>query len=338
MSIPTKEDALTRIVKSISHLSDVEELIKRHTKSEALLLEEISLYLLTLGGKRIRPLITLLTAQACGHSYSDREEPLIQIAAGIELIHMATLLHDDIIDRSPKRRSKEAPWLKFGVNNTLICGDFLLSRAFSLCAKLSPVIIEETHKACVELTEGEVTEVPLYQQPFTLDESLEIARKKTASLFRLSALSGAFCAGASTEAIKRYAEFGEALGISFQILDDILDVTGDESLLGKKPGVDIKEKKPSYINLVITQSSNPELLATQQALLSPIELTEEQIGEHLSAIKKAPEVVAEAQAAARKHAEIARKALNAAGELTVKKSLQFSILESIVDYTLERLR
>jgi octaprenyl-diphosphate synthase len=338
MSIQTKEDALTRIVKSMSHLSDVEELIKRYTKSEAPILEEISLYLLTLGGKRIRPLLTLLTAQACGHTYSEPEEPLIQIAAGIELIHMATLLHDDIIDRSPKRRSKEAPWLKFGVNNTLICGDFLLSRAFSLCAKLSPFIIEETHKACVELTEGEVTEVPLYQQRFTLNESLEIARKKTASLFRLSALSGAFCAGASSEAIKRYAEFGEALGISFQILDDILDVTGDEALLGKKPGVDIKEKKPSYINLVIAQSTDPHLHATQKALLSPDELSEEQIAEYLLAIKNAPEVVIEAQTAARKHAEIARKALHAAGEITTKKSLQFSILENIVDYTLERLR
>ena len=246
------KDRLLRVLGSLSAMRDVEELIKSKLHSDASLLSEIPQYLLALGGKRMRPALTLLTARALG--VTNAPQALVEVAAGIELIHMATLLHDDIIDKSPTRRHKESAFLKYGMENTLLSGDFLLVRAFSLCAHLDRCIIDATEQACIELTEGEILEVPLHRQEHTLDSSLTIARKKTAALFRLAAFSAAHISGAGETCSALFGQFGEKLGIAFQILDDILDVTSDETLLGKKAGLDLIERKPSVVNVLWLQS------------------------------------------------------------------------------------
>jgi len=243
---------LSALLRSMPGMPQVDSLIRSKFTSEVPLLTEIPAYLLDLGGKRIRPLLTLLSAALNGMPIPS--QAVIDVAAGIELIHMATLLHDDIIDRSPLRRHEPSPLVRFGMPSTLLSGDFLLTRAFSLCARLDSFVIDATELACIALTEGEISETPLHQFQHTVASSTEIARKKTASLFRLACETGAHLAGADSKAVMLMAEFGESLGIAFQMLDDLLDVTSSEDLLGKRTGIDIRERKPSIVNVIWLQS------------------------------------------------------------------------------------
>lgn len=252
----TAREKFSLALGTLAGLKEVETLIATKFDSEAPLLQQIPHYLFKLGGKRIRPILSLLVAKAL--KMETPTQPLLDVAAGIELIHMATLLHDDIIDKSPLRRHEQSPYVKFGLGDTLLSGDFLLVRAFSLCARLDSFIIDATEKACIELTEGEILEVPLSKQTHTVETSLTISRKKTASLFRLAAETAAHIATEGhAPVVTPFAEYGENLGIAFQILDDVLDVISTEDLLGKKAGTDIREQKPSAVNVAWLNSGSP---------------------------------------------------------------------------------
>jgi octaprenyl-diphosphate synthase len=146
----------------IPELQNVEQRIRDTFRSDVTLMREVPDYLLRLGGKRIRPALTLLVSKALG--IDPINEDVFNVSAGIELIHMATLLHDDIIDDSPVRRHQQSPYAKFGTPATLLSGDFLLTRAFGLCAKLDDTIITATEQACIELVEGEALETPLHTE------------------------------------------------------------------------------------------------------------------------------------------------------------------------------
>ena len=323
---------LLAAVAQLSGLEQVEALIRSKFSSEAPLLSEISEYLLQLGGKRIRPVLCLLTARALG--MREPNSSVLAVAAGIELIHMATLLHDDIIDRSPMRRFERSPYSKYGTARTLICGDFLLTRAFSLCAHLDTYIIDATEQACIELTEGEILETALSEELHDVESSITIARKKTASLFRLSAESAAHLCGASKAAVSAAAEFGNQLGIAFQALDDILDVTSDESLLGKRCGTDIREQKPSLINVEWLASGDPlakELLCGSEAA------DESQVTQALNKLRGSA-VVERAMVRARAHAESAHSVLNTLQASCSKPdNATFADLSALINYVLERL-
>ena len=272
MQLNAKERFLS-VASRLTGLNEVEKVIQSKLHSDAKQLEEIPRYLLSLGGKRIRPILTLLVYQLFQKPVC---KDLFDVAAGIELIHMATLLHDDIIDRSTLRRHKTSPYIAYGLPGTLLAGDFLLVRAFALCAHLDTFIIDATEKACVELTEGEILETSLQSTPHTIASSLQIAQKKTASLFRLSCETAGFLAGLEKKEIALLAQYGENLGIAFQIVDDILDIVSSEAELGKKPGTDIKEKKPSMVNVLWLESGDEKarqvLTDSTQADLSDAEL------------------------------------------------------------------
>jgi len=333
------KERLNNIASSLSGMKKIEALIQSKFISESKSLSEIPEYLLTLGGKRMRPLLCLMVARALGMSESKSE--LIDVAAGIEMIHMATLLHDDIIDKSPLRRHKESAFLKFGVENTLLAGDFLLTRAFSLCAKLDHYIINATEQACVDLTEGEIEEIPLALRPADLEKYLFIARKKTAALFRLAAQSAAHLACSDNAVTQHMARFGENLGVAFQILDDILDVNSSEKELGKRAGQDIREQKPTIVNIfwlesgselaksLLTQKSPHDEFAIERAL-------KELRSDGVAALSRAREL---AQGFVTK----AREALNQSKDLYLssgtsnKPNSGFSDLEVLLDYTIQRM-
>ena len=261
----------------LNDLNALELHIKASLNSEASILNDIPTYLLGLGGKRIRPLLVFLSAKLLNHKELSLD--LLNIAAGIELIHMATLLHDDIIDKAPLRRNKESAFKKYGESKTLLAGNFLFVKAFGLCAKLDPFIIEQTESACVELTEGEVLE-ELSQ--FQIDQSLTISAKKTASLFCLAALSGVFVATKDKEPAINFSDFGRSMGIAFQISDDILDVISKRDVLGKEPGTDIRERKPSLVNCLWLKSGST---LAKEILVSGTSPTPNLIAESLSEIK-----------------------------------------------------
>jgi len=335
MTGTSASEGLRRALGSLEGLEAVESIIGRKLGSEVTLLTAIAEYLRELGGKRIRPVLALLTGKLCG---LDQPVPgLLDIAAGIELIHMATLLHDDIIDQSPLRRRRTSPYLQFGVNNTLLTGDFLLVRAFSLCSRLDQAIVEATEQACVHLVEGEIMEAPLPEiTDRSLDRSLEIARKKTAALFRLAAFCGAHIAEAPETAQLHLAAFGEYLGVAFQILDDILDVTADENLLGKKSGSDLTERKPSIVNILWLESGS----ALSQRLLSPKETILAESNWVAAALQelRQSQVIEQARALALSYAEKAEQKLEAAfSELLEPNAASFLLLKALLEFTTRRI-
>lgn len=312
-----------------SGLRDVENRIRRSLEAESKELTDISTYLLDLGGKRMRPLLTILCAQL--FNMKEPSSDLIDAAAGIELIHMATLLHDDIIDQSPLRRSKPSAYSQFGMSSTLLTGDFLLVRAFGICAHLDTFIIEETEKACVALTEGEILEgfVDLHK-PRTLDEYIRIVDKKTAALFTLSSVVGSHLAGASAEAVSKLRAFGSNAGIAFQMIDDILDISADENLLGKPAGTDLRQKTPSLVN-IIWQNKEPEKAT---AFFNKEMHSEEEIKDTIGYLIQS-NILEECRMHAKDYAGRATNALLSLESSQIDTKVRDQLF-SLLEYTLER--
>ena len=325
-------EKISLVVGTLSGLKQVESIIESKFDADSKLLNEISQYLFSIGGKRIRPVLCLLAAQCLGGA--KKKESLYDVAAGIELIHMATLLHDDIIDRSPMRRHEASPWVKFGTPDTLLTGDFLLTRAFSLCARLDHFIINATERACIELTEGEIDERPLSVQALSITASLEIARKKTGSLFRLACEAAAHLAEMPAPVVTAMGQFGESLGIAFQVLDDILDVISSEDLLGKKAGIDLIEQKPSAVNVLWVASGDPK---ASEVLLKTPAITESDVPGIIPSLRLHP-CINQARDIAKKYVAIARDSLvtiEKTGVVLETKSKQ--ALLALTDYVLDRM-
>jgi octaprenyl-diphosphate synthase len=330
----TAAERFNSAIKLVPELTQVEEVIRESFQSDVLPMREIPDYLLSLGGKRIRPALTLLCAKALGINHiSDK---LINVAAGIELIHMATLMHDDIIDQSPIRRHKQSPYAKFGTPLTLLSGDFLLTRAFGLCARLDEVAIAATEAACIELVEGEALETPLHTANHSLETSLTIAKRKTASLFRLATFCAAHLNEASEATAKSFADFGENLGIAFQIIDDILDVTSTEEVLGKQPGLDIIERKPSVVNVLWLASGEAE---AERLCEAPIPGQEHDFASTSLAYLTSSKYVAAAKELANSYGAKARSSLLSGLENHPNCAPEAAqALHTVIDFALERLK
>ncbi len=221
----------------------VEQRIQAQLRSREPLLTEISTYLVGSGGKRVRPAVTLLVYRACGGRALDA---IVDVATALELIHSATLLHDDIIDNADTRRGQPSALYRYGLAHTLVTGDFVFSRAFELCAPFEEKLIRWAAEACICLTEGEIMQGRLRHNPaVTINDYLEIVRRKTASLFQQGARAAAHLAGASASTVEAMAECGFHVGVVFQMIDDILDVEGDLEQVGKPIGIDLREGNPS---------------------------------------------------------------------------------------------
>lgn len=324
-----QESAKTAFIAGADGLQLIEQRIKDCLGSEAEVLSEISHYLLGLGGKRIRPLLSVLVARM--FKSPELSSELLDAAAGIELIHMATLLHDDIIDQSPRRRSKPSAYVEYGLAETLLTGDFLLVKAFGLCAKLDPYIIEQTERACIALTEGEVLEgTLLHGRKISLEQYCDIIGKKTASLFGLATAVGAHCAGQAPEVRDSLFNFGYSAGRAFQMVDDILDITADEDLLGKPSGTDLKQRTPSLVNILWIESGDSRALEFFSAeTVSPEDCASAQ------EILCGSEVLLQAKNIAAQEAQIARESLLSLNQNSINTDLQKSLL-ALVDYTIER--
>ncbi len=239
-----------------AELEKVEERLTGLLQSREQLLSDIGNYLVGAGGKRARPTVALMVFRACGGKNVD---DIIDVAAALELIHSASLLHDDIIDEAETRRGKESALHRFGLAETLIAGDFLFGRAFALCGRFEEKVITWATDACISLTEGEVLQDRLRHDPsVTRDDYLEIIERKTASLFAQGARMGAHLAGASLEVVEGLAESGYCLGMAFQIVDDVLDVAGDGNRTGKPTGADLRDGNPS-LPLVLALAHAPEV-------------------------------------------------------------------------------
>lgn len=226
-----------------AELDLVEQNLSRSVRSSERLLTDISSYLIHGGGKRIRPLVTLLAFKVFG---GNRVADVVDIATAIELIHTATLLHDDIIDGAEIRRGKESAYKRFGLNATLVTGDFLFIKAFEFAGKFDDTVVQWTADACTSLTEGEILQAFFNRNlQVTVEDYLEIVKRKTASLFQTGAKIAAYLAGTTPSLVNQMGQYGLQLGIAFQMVDDVLDIVGHQELLGKPTGMDLRDGNPS---------------------------------------------------------------------------------------------
>ena len=237
-------------------LQIVEHRIAELLASEESVLTDVGTALIGAGGKRIRPALALLIFRAAG---GQDPADTIDVGAAIELIHSATLLHDDILDSGTVRRGRPSPYAQFGLTPTLVGGDFLFAKAFSVAGRFDAQVVGWAAEACVHLCEGEMLQNRHRRNPeVCLNDYLTIASCKTASLFRQAARIGAHFAGMTTAEVDTLAKFGEEIGVGFQMVDDLLDVLGPEETIGKPVGSDLREGAPA-LPTVLAMRRLPEV-------------------------------------------------------------------------------
>jgi len=224
-----------------SEMAEVDRVLRESLGSEVALIRQIAEYIVGGGGKRLRPALVLLTARACGYEGQHH----CTLAAVVEMIHTATLLHDDVVDESKLRRGHATANATFGNAASVLVGDFLYSRAFQLMVGVGSVrVLEILSQATNVIAEGEVLQLMNSGNP-DLDETtyLSVIRRKTAKLFEAAAELGAVLGGVTPEREAALARYGMHLGTSFQLVDDVLDYTGEQGAIGKNLGDDLAEGK-----------------------------------------------------------------------------------------------
>ena len=251
-----------------SDFKAINELIESSLHSRVPLVAEIAAYLVQAGGKRLRPLLVLLTARSCG----DSSPHPVKLAVAIEFLHTAMLLHDDVVDESTLRRGRRTANAEWGNAASVLVGDFLHSRAFELMVELGNIdVMALISKATNGIAEGEVQQLTLLQNTSTSEaDYLEVIHRKTALLFEVSAESGAVLGGASASEAAAYREYGRHLGLAFQLMDDWLDYEGSAQDLGKNTGDDLAEGKvtlPIILALKAAGASDRRIL--EQAITQP---------------------------------------------------------------------
>jgi len=231
----------------VTDLDRVEERLRAELVSREPRLERIALHLVGAGGKRIRPIVVLLAYHAAARSGGiRRRDDAVEAAVALELIHSATLLHDDIIDGNHVRRGRPSALEAFGLADTLVAGDYLFCRAFALCARFEREVIRWAAEACVALTEGEVLQGRFRRNPaVTLADYVEIIERKTAVLFAIGGRTAAHLAGVPADVVASMEACGRHLGLAFQMQDDLLDVAGAVTDTGKPQGLDLQDGNPS---------------------------------------------------------------------------------------------
>ena len=233
---------------------EVDQVIARRLDSGVPLIGQVSRYIIAAGGKRLRPALLLLTCGALGYRGAQR----FNLAAVVEFIHTATLLHDDVVDDSALRRGHATANETFGNPASVLVGDFLYSRAFQMMVDAQNMrIMQVLADATNVIAEGEVLQL-MNMHNAELDEAgyLQVIRSKTAKLFEASARVGAILANSTPEMEEACAEYGQALGTAFQVIDDVLDYTGDAEVMGKNLGDDLREGKTTLPLIAAMQRGN----------------------------------------------------------------------------------
>lgn len=241
-------------------MQGMDEVIAKRLKSEVPLVSQVSRYIIDAGGKRLRPALLLLMAGALGY----RGEQRFNLAAVVEFIHTATLLHDDVVDESTLRRGRATANESFGNPASVLVGDFLYSRAFQMMVDAGDMRIMQTlAEATNVIAEGEVLQLMnMHDASLSEEGYLLVIRSKTAKLFEASARLAAMLAQSAPEIEKSCAAYGQALGTAFQVIDDVLDYDGDVSEMGKNLGDDLREGKATLPLIIAMQRGNQAERAT----------------------------------------------------------------------------
>jgi heptaprenyl diphosphate synthase len=252
----------------ISRMAEVESLLRSHTRSEYPFVDETAHHLVAAGGKRLRPLLTLLTAQ-----YGDPSgQGVIAAAVACEITHLATLYHDDVMDEAPLRRGVESANMRWGNTIAILTGDFLFAKSSDLLADLGPAAVRLQARTFERLVIGQIMETQgpnPGQDP--LEHYLKVVADKTGSLIAASARYGGMISGAPVEITDTVTIFGEKIGVAFQLADDVIDIASESNQSGKTPGTDLREGVPTLVTLNVMKSNDPANADLKSLLSAPIE-------------------------------------------------------------------
>jgi octaprenyl-diphosphate synthase len=244
----------------------VDGLIRRRLASDVVLIRQVAEYIIASGGKRLRPVLLLLSSGACGYRGAAHHE----LAAVVEFIHTATLLHDDVVDESALRRGRKTANAAFGNAASVLVGDFLYSRAFQMMVAVANMrVMEVLAEATNTIAEGEVLQLlNVHNAEVSEADYLEVIRRKTAKLFEAAARLGAIVAGAGRDVEEGLANYGMHLGTAFQLIDDVLDYSGDAQEMGKNVGDDLNEGKPTLpLIYVMKHGTEAQAAAVRRAIV-----------------------------------------------------------------------
>ncbi|HVE44021.1 MAG TPA: polyprenyl synthetase family protein [Gammaproteobacteria bacterium] len=318
-------------LESITHLVSTDlnaanEFIISQLESKIPLVREVVEYVLTCGGKRIRPLVLLLSA----HAVANQNHKHIDLAAVIELIHTATLLHDDVVDSATLRRGNKTAHTIWGSNTSVLVGDFLYSRAFQIVIELNnqeilPIFAKATHL----IAEGEILQLVNCNNPDTTEAFyFDIIERKTAKLFEIAAQLGSTIATAATEKTLALQQYGLHLGLAYQLIDDALDYSRSPDQTGKNVGQDIAEGKTT---LPLIQAMRKSKGADLQLLRDAIQTGSSKELDTVMGIIESTDAIQYTLDTARSHAQLAKEALHA-----IMPSPYRTALEHLSDFVVDR--
>ena len=322
-------DLLSELLKE--ELEAVNKLIhERMTSEYAPRIPEIASHLINAGGKKLRPLLTLASAKMCGYEGQYH----IHLAAIVEFIHTATLLHDDVVDESEKRRGRPSANLLWDNKSSVLVGDYLFSRSFQLMVETGSLqVLNILANASATIAEGEVLQLTVSRDISTNEEIyLKVIRGKTAALFSAATQVGAVISEADAKITNALYNYGDALGIAFQIVDDLLDVEGDNKLIGKNNGDDFRERKLTLPFIKAISSCDTNERKFWKRTIEKGEQTAEDFDIALELMEKYG-AIEKTRSDALKWGKKAKEALGAVPDNNIKM-----ILISLADYVVDRLK
>ena len=294
----------------------VDQLIINELSSDVILINQMGHYIVGSGGKRLRPMLLLLAAKALG-GFSDNH---LLMAAVIEFIHTATLLHDDVVDDSELRRGKESANAVWGNAASILVGDYLYSSAFEMMVRTGNMrVMEILSKTTTAIAEGEVLQLLNCNNPETTEEKyLEVIARKTAILFSAATRLAAVIAGASDEIEQGLAEYGQHLGIAFQLIDDALDYKANKDELGKNLGDDLAEGKPTLPLIYAIQHGSE---SEAKIVIDAIKNGDREVFNEVYAVVQSTQAIAYTEQRANEEAQKAINALSVLADSEYKQAL-----------------
>jgi len=321
-------NALDNLVALVSKdLADVNELIVDRMQSSVPLIPQLAGYLIASGGKRLRPVLTLAAAQMCGYQ-GELHKPL---AACVEFIHTATLLHDDVVDESDLRRGQASANAVYGNKSSVLVGDFLFSRAFQVMVEAGSLdVLRILSNASAVISEGEVLQLTTSNDTETSEEAyLEVIKSKTAELFAAACRIGAVVAGRSAAEEEALRSYGLNLGIAFQLVDDVLDYSAAQARLGKTIGDDFREGKITLPIVLAFRRGDDEERAFWRRTMEDLDQNDGDL-DHAITLMNKHNALRDSVERARHYASVARDALGLFPTSTIKRAL-LDVLEFVVD-------
>ena len=306
-------------------MASVELLLNEHIKGDYPLVEETSRHLVAAGGKRLRPLLALLTSQFGDPS----KKEVISAAVVCELTHLATLYHDDVMDEAPLRRGVESANNRWGNTIAILTGDYLFAKASDLLADLGPEAVRLQARTFERLVIGQIMET---QGPQAGEEPLahylRVVADKTGSLIATSARFGALLSGAPKDVVEIVTHFGEKIGVAFQLADDVIDIASESNQSGKTPGTDLREGVPTLVTLNVMKSTDSADAELKHLLSEPItdETTVQQVLKALRSHRALDE-------SREQLLKVAKEARSALGPLPVGDATGalFSLCDAVID-------